>query len=107
MERWNTKVKNLLILIALPTFFLIAHCAEVQLSTIPPPSPEARLRIFIQPTSSSAPKRGWRTPHKKFEKKMYKALFAWEATLERPRWLLKKEYEWRDVQRMDMFWPEH
>lgn len=40
-------------------------------------------------------------------KEMYKELFAWEATLERPRWLLKKEYEWQDVQRMDMFWPEH
>lgn len=37
---------------------------------------------------------------------MYKELFAWEATLERPRWLLKKEYEWRDVQRMDKFWPK-
>lgn len=38
--------------------------------------------------------------------KMYKELFAWEATLERPRWLLKKEYEWRDVQRMDKYWPK-
>ncbi|TMM53419.1 sulfatase [Maribacter algarum] len=37
---------------------------------------------------------------------MYKELFAWEATLERPRWLLKKEYEWRDVERMDNFWPK-
>jgi arylsulfatase A-like enzyme len=37
---------------------------------------------------------------------MYKELFAWEATLERPRWLLKKEYEWRDVQRMDKYWPK-
>ncbi len=40
-------------------------------------------------------------------KEMYKALFAWEATLERPRWLLKKEYEWQDVQRMDAYWPQH
>lgn len=38
---------------------------------------------------------------------MYKELFAWEATLERPRWLLKKEYEWRDVQRTDDFWEKH
>lgn len=36
--------------------------------------------------------------------KMYKELFAWETTLERPRWLLKKEYERRDVERMDNFW---
>ncbi|MEO9890915.1 sulfatase-like hydrolase/transferase [Aurantibacter sp.] len=37
--------------------------------------------------------------------KMYKEIFAWEATLERPRWLLKKEYEWKDVIRMDNYWP--
>lgn len=37
---------------------------------------------------------------------MYKELFVWEATLERPRWLLKKEYEWRDVQRTDKYWPK-
>jgi len=74
MKKWNMKVMKLLILIALPTFFLITTCAEVQLSTIPPPSPDAKLRIFIQPTSGTAPKRGWRTPHKKFEKKMYKAI---------------------------------
>ena len=36
---------------------------------------------------------------------MYKELFAWETTLERPRWLLKKEYERRDVERMDKHWP--
>ena len=72
MERWDIKVKNLLILIALPTFFLIAHCAEVQLSTIPPPSPDAKLRIFVQPTSGIRQRHGgWRTPHKEFEKKMY------------------------------------
>jgi len=35
---------------------------------------------------------------------MYKELFAWETTLERPRWLLKKEYEKQDVIRMDNFW---
>ncbi|MDY6791353.1 MAG: CsgG/HfaB family protein [Thermodesulfobacteriota bacterium] len=74
MKRWNTKVKKLWILLALPTFFLVTHCAEVQLNTIPPPPPGAKLRIFIQPTSSTAPKRGWRTPYKKFEKKMYQAL---------------------------------
>ena len=74
MKRWNTKVKKLLILVALPTFFLVTHCAEVQLNTIPPPPPGAKLRIFIQPASSSAPMRGWRVSHNKFENKMYKAL---------------------------------
>ncbi len=40
-------------------------------------------------------------------KEMYKELFAWETTLERPRWLLKKVYERNDVERMDNFWPAH
>ena len=74
MEKKNIKIIKLLMLITLPMFFLITNCAEVQLNTIPPPSPDAKLRIFVQPTSSTAPKRGWRTPHNKFEKKMYKAI---------------------------------
>ncbi len=74
MLKINLKIIKLLMLIALPTFFLITSCAEVQLNTIPPPSPDAKLRVFIQPTSGSEPHSGWRTPHKKFEKKMYKAV---------------------------------
>lgn len=74
MEKGNIKVIRFLIPIALPVFFLITSCAEVQLSTIPPPSADAKLRIFIQPTSSSEPLRGWRTPHGKFEQKMYKGV---------------------------------
>ncbi|RTE54044.1 sulfatase [Arenibacter aquaticus] len=38
-------------------------------------------------------------------KEMYKEMFAWEATLERPRWLLKKSYEKADIGRMDAYWP--
>lgn len=52
MEKRNIKVIRLLMLIALPTIFLITNCAEIQLSTITPPSADAKLRIFIQPTSS-------------------------------------------------------
>ena len=74
MLKINLKIIKLLMLIALPTFFLITSCAEVQLNTIPPPSPDAKLRVFIQPTSGTEPHSGWRTPHKKFEKKMYKAV---------------------------------
>lgn len=74
MEKRNIKVMRLLMLIALPTFFLIANCAEVQLSTIPPPSQGAKLKIFVQPTSGVKQRRGWRTPHKEFEKKMYKTV---------------------------------
>ncbi|MEA3438630.1 MAG: CsgG/HfaB family protein [Thermodesulfobacteriota bacterium] len=67
----NLKVMKLLMLIALPIFFLTTNCTEVQLSTIPPPSPDAKLRIFVQPTSGIKQRQGWRTPHKEFEKKMY------------------------------------
>jgi len=74
MVKKNLKVMKFLMLIALPTFFLIANCAEVQLKTIPHPSADSKLRIFIQPTSSIKKKHGWRTPHKKYEKKMYKAV---------------------------------
>jgi len=74
VEKRNIKIIRLLVLIALPIFFLITNCAEVQLSTIPPPSPDAKLRIFVQPTSGIKQRHGWRTPHKEFEKKMYKAV---------------------------------
>jgi arylsulfatase A-like enzyme len=36
-------------------------------------------------------------------KKMFKDLFAWESTLERPRWLLKREFENYDIERMDKY----
>jgi len=74
MVKRNIKVMKLAILIALPTFFLITSCAEVQLNTIPPPSPDAKLRVFVQSTSGAKPRGGWRTSHKKFENKMYKAV---------------------------------
>ena len=70
----NLRFMKLLMLIALQIFFLLTSCAEIQLSTIPPPSPNAKLRIFIQPTSGSEPQHGWRTPHKEFENKMYKGV---------------------------------
>jgi arylsulfatase A-like enzyme len=34
---------------------------------------------------------------------MFKKLFAWECTLERPAWLLKKRYEKYDIERMDQY----
>ncbi|WP_096084890.1 sulfatase-like hydrolase/transferase [Agaribacterium haliotis] len=36
-------------------------------------------------------------------REMYKALFEWELTLERPLWMLKKEYEKYDIDRMDKY----
>ncbi len=74
MGKRNMYVTRLLMLIALPAFLITTNCAEVQLKTIPPPAVNAKLRIFIQPTSGSQPKRGWRKSHQKFEKKMYKEI---------------------------------
>lgn len=41
--------------------------------------------------------------HPKRVKKMFKDLFAWESTLERPRWLLKRKFENYDIERMDKY----
>lgn len=35
---------------------------------------------------------------------LFKQLFEWESTLERPRWLLKREFENYDIERMDSYW---
>ncbi|MDX6747915.1 sulfatase [Polaribacter sp. PL03] len=37
-------------------------------------------------------------------KEMYKELYEWELTLERPRWMLKKSFEKVDIDRMDKYW---
>lgn len=34
---------------------------------------------------------------------MFKRLFEWELTLERPRWMLRNEYEKYDIERMDLY----
>ncbi|WP_282080355.1 sulfatase-like hydrolase/transferase [Aquimarina algiphila] len=36
-------------------------------------------------------------------KKMFKTLFEWELTLERPLWLLKRKFEKYDIDRMDQY----
>ena len=36
-------------------------------------------------------------------KNMYKTLFNWELTLERPLWLLDRQYEKYDIDRMDKY----
>ncbi|MEM9259537.1 MAG: sulfatase, partial [Bacteroidota bacterium] len=39
------------------------------------------------------------TAHPERVKKLFKVLFDWEMSLERPRWLLKRKYERMDVER--------
>jgi len=36
-------------------------------------------------------------------RKLYKIIFQWESTLERPRWLLHRRYENVDIDRMDKY----
>ena len=36
-------------------------------------------------------------------RKLYKMIFQWESTLERPRWLLKRKFENVDIDRMDKY----
>lgn len=36
-------------------------------------------------------------------RKMFKTIFQWESTLERPRWMLKRKYENVDIERMDKY----
>ncbi|WP_086934666.1 sulfatase-like hydrolase/transferase [Agarilytica rhodophyticola] len=36
-------------------------------------------------------------------KKLFKKLFKWELTLERPRWMLKRQFEKSDLDRMDKY----
>jgi len=71
MLKRNLRFIKFAILIPLPIFFMITNCAKVQLNTISPPPSDAKLRIFIQPTSDSQPFKGWGTPYKKYKEKMY------------------------------------
>ncbi len=41
--------------------------------------------------------------HPEMVKTMFKELFEWELTLERPRWMLKKSFEKVDIDRMDQY----
>ena len=41
--------------------------------------------------------------HPEMVKEMFKELFQWELTLERPRWMLKKSFEQVDIDRMDKY----
>lgn len=41
--------------------------------------------------------------HPELVKKLYKKIFEWELTHERPRWLLKRQYEKYDIDRMDKY----
>ena len=37
-------------------------------------------------------------------KMLFKKMFEWESTLERPRWMLERKFENYDINRMDHYW---
>ncbi|MDO6535543.1 sulfatase-like hydrolase/transferase [Alteromonas stellipolaris] len=39
-------------------------------------------------------------------KMLFKKIFEWESTLERPRWLLERKFENYDIDRMDHYWQK-
>jgi len=73
MGRRNFGAMKSFMILALPLLFLVTSCAEVQLKAIPAPSPGAKLRVFVQPTSGPGPRQGWGIPHEEFEKYMYRS----------------------------------
>jgi hypothetical protein len=36
-------------------------------------------------------------------RELYRKIFEWELTTERPRWLLQRKYEKSDIERMDLY----
>ena len=41
--------------------------------------------------------------HPERVREMFKAIYEWELTLERPMWLLQRKYEKVDVDRMNLY----
>jgi hypothetical protein len=46
---------------------MMVGCAEVQVRTLPPPPPTAKLRVFVQPISTGS---GWMNPHEMYAQNM-------------------------------------
>jgi hypothetical protein len=62
---WGTWVFYLAMPILLSS---LAGCAEIQIRTLPPPPPTAKLRVFIKPiTGESSDFHPWDIPHEQFE----------------------------------------
>ena len=66
-DDWTTKT---LMIVSLVLFFMVVGCAEVKLGTLPTPSSNARLRVFVKAITGETKGR-WRTPHEDFEKSTY------------------------------------
>ncbi|TMU57334.1 sulfatase [Flagellimonas algicola] len=67
--------------------------------------PDRPTQLFYLPNDEKEMKNLSAVEPERF-RNMYKELFAWETTIERPRWLLKKQYEKQDIERMDAHWDK-
>jgi hypothetical protein len=72
-------MKRLALASIILSIFLIASCSERQLKTISPPTPTAKLRVFVQSVSGSPPTRGWILPYLQWEEELH---FLIESHLE-------------------------
>ncbi len=70
----STALANRVISLALPFLLAaLAGCAEVQLRTLPPPPPTAKLRVFVLPLTGSPPPMGWGKSHADFARNQFRA----------------------------------
>jgi len=59
----NFYPKRIVYILSVLALFILASCANIPLKTIPPPSPTAKLRIYVLPFTVQG---NWGTPHEEF-----------------------------------------
>jgi len=82
MDKGKNRSKSLLTLVVLLSLLFAATCAEVRLNltTVPPPQPSAKLRVFIQIVSGYNP-HGWTTPHEVYARQNIQGIGRfWQET---------------------------
>ncbi|MBU0544142.1 MAG: hypothetical protein KKH97_02235 [Proteobacteria bacterium] len=62
----NFYPKQIVYILSVLALFMLASCANIPLKTIPPPSPTAKLRIYVQPLTGQG---RWDTPHEEYVEK--------------------------------------
>jgi hypothetical protein len=55
--------KHIVYTLSVLALFVLTSCASIRLKTIPPPSPTAKLRVYVQPFTVQG---NWGTPHEEF-----------------------------------------
>jgi len=64
MKNFNSKrIVYILYILTLLSVFILTSCAGIRLKTIPPPSPTAKLRVYVLPLTGHGK---WDNPHEEF-----------------------------------------